>query len=106
MNCSAKGRPAPTYEWYFNSTELKERTALLHIYNISRHQAGNYTCVAKVEYEEIYTARHEFFVDVKCKFLKKFLTVYLYSYNTRFCFLQTNVDSFVKIVITDCIHAI
>ena len=68
MNCTAKGRPAPTYVWYFNNTVLPETTALLQIYNISRHEAGNYTCVAKVDYGEIFSARHEFSVDVKCEF--------------------------------------
>ena len=47
LNCTAKGNPAPTYEWYKDGVLIPDKIeSLLYIHEPSPEDRGNYTCKA------------------------------------------------------------
>jgi hypothetical protein len=69
--CTAEAYPEANYQWQFNNDIVATDNVLFFDYGISRHQSGEYFCVAQNRHGSTKIATK---IDVLCKFRQGTLT--------------------------------
>jgi hypothetical protein len=103
LTCTAAGNPTPSVHWMLvgddtTATPATDRTATLHITNVSRTQTGTYRCtaVAQVQTPEMneemlnqidvpVIVQCTYFIRFLQTFLQKPIVLVMFIINGRFC---------------------